>query len=293
MFKLLAIIIMTIDHLANYLQDYINQPYYSLAREIGRLAFPIFAYQLALGYNRSRNQFKYLLRLCLSAICTEFILTNVQKLTGVNHHPNILITLSISLLLIISIDSIIKVSKNVVIRLRPVTTNNYINDKIYENKLWGSKVNLYDYNFPASFVAIASILGIVVGIALCAYFRSDYYIYGVSYPILFYVLNILCPLPSKSQRQENNSLLISNTFLIFICTLTFNLLYYFYLSKIFNYGLGKVQILSALACFLFPLEVYEKRPSKKIRYFFYFYYPLHLSIIFFIYYLLKIYTQSS
>jgi hypothetical protein len=64
--KLLALVTMLIDHIG-----YMYFPNEVLFRIIGRLAFPIFAYQIALGYSRTSNLKKYVLRLSLFALITQ------------------------------------------------------------------------------------------------------------------------------------------------------------------------------------------------------------------------------
>lgn len=64
--KLLALATMLVDHIG-----YMYFPKEVLFRIIGRLAFPIFAYQIAIGYSHTRNLKKYTLRLSLFALLTQ------------------------------------------------------------------------------------------------------------------------------------------------------------------------------------------------------------------------------
>ncbi len=61
--KLIAIITMLIDHIG-----YIFFPKYSIFRTIGRIAFPIFAYLIAVGYKHTSSLSKYSLRLFCFAL---------------------------------------------------------------------------------------------------------------------------------------------------------------------------------------------------------------------------------
>lgn len=61
--KLIAIVTMLIDHIG-----YMFFPHIQLFRTIGRIAFPIFAYQIALGYKNTSNLPKYSLRLFVFAL---------------------------------------------------------------------------------------------------------------------------------------------------------------------------------------------------------------------------------
>jgi hypothetical protein len=64
--KLLAMITMLIDHIG-----YMYFPGEMMWRTIGRLAFPIFAYQIAIGYSKTSNLKKYVQRLTLFAFITQ------------------------------------------------------------------------------------------------------------------------------------------------------------------------------------------------------------------------------
>lgn len=72
--KIIACVTMLIDHTAETLNIVGILPYgvlYEIMRSIGRIAFPLFCFQLALGVNYSKNRWKYLLRLLLFAVISE------------------------------------------------------------------------------------------------------------------------------------------------------------------------------------------------------------------------------
>lgn len=81
--KLVAMITMFIDHLGHMgivgmIVDKLTAAgtivlfdWYKLSRTIGRIAFPIFAYQVALGYSKTSNLKKYIQRLFIFAIISE------------------------------------------------------------------------------------------------------------------------------------------------------------------------------------------------------------------------------
>lgn len=89
MIKIMANIFMLIDHIG-----YIYYPDVILLRLIGRLSFPLFAYQLTNGYRYTSNFKLYLKRILIMAIISQVpfgLLFNTYKL-------NVLFTLLFSLL---------------------------------------------------------------------------------------------------------------------------------------------------------------------------------------------------
>lgn len=91
--KLLALVLMTIDHIGAYLL-----PHILILRCIGRLAMPIFAWMIAEGCHYTKNRLRYLLTLLgVGAVCQI-------AAYGFGHslHMCIMITFSLSVLLIFS-----------------------------------------------------------------------------------------------------------------------------------------------------------------------------------------------
>lgn len=64
--KIVALVAMVIDHIGAVIY-----PNFIILRIIGRIAFPIFAYHTALGFLKTRNVYKYMLRLLLFGIITQ------------------------------------------------------------------------------------------------------------------------------------------------------------------------------------------------------------------------------
>ena len=92
--KIIALIAMTFDHIGLFLLGN-----YLPFRIIGRIAFPIFAFMIAEGARYTKNRFKYFLRIfVLGIICQIFYTAFVGTF-----YLNILITLSLSILIIYSI----------------------------------------------------------------------------------------------------------------------------------------------------------------------------------------------
>ncbi len=74
--KLIAIIAMLIDHIGYLMGTVPNtspalQTLAFLCRMVGRIAFPIFAFQIAQGYRKTSNVYKYGLRLLILAVVSQ------------------------------------------------------------------------------------------------------------------------------------------------------------------------------------------------------------------------------
>lgn len=93
--KLIAIITMTIDHIG-----YVFFPDILIFRIIGRIAFPLFVYSMMIGYFRTKDLTKYIVRLLIIGIISQFpysLLFNVCR-------PNVMFTLIVALLFYYSLD---------------------------------------------------------------------------------------------------------------------------------------------------------------------------------------------
>ena len=72
--KIIAVVSMLIDHTADALPVFHTasvRPLYMLMRYAGRLAFPLFAFLLAVGAEKTHDKKKYLLRLGVFALLSE------------------------------------------------------------------------------------------------------------------------------------------------------------------------------------------------------------------------------
>ena len=109
--KLIAVISMTCDHLS-----YLIFGHFSFLNYIGRIAFPIFAYQITEGYIHTRNLKKYFLRLFVFAIVSQIPFTLFYSMISSGLHLNIFFTLLLGLLSIFIYDKLDKLpfEKNII-----------------------------------------------------------------------------------------------------------------------------------------------------------------------------------
>ena len=143
--KIIAVICMIFDHVGDALF-----PQQLWLRAIGRVAFPIFAFCLSVGYIHSNNKKAYLLRIGIFAFISEipFNLFVSGKIIYLDYQ-NVMFTFFISILSLM------------------------IYDKITKNK------KTMSYFFGIIVVLLMGILALV--------FESDYGLYGVLLVFLYYV----------------------------------------------------------------------------------------------------------
>jgi hypothetical protein len=69
--KIIAMVIMLIDHIGAVLFPFSQYPQMLWMRVVGRISFPIFAYFVAEGYLKCKSRLKYILRMFIFAVCSE------------------------------------------------------------------------------------------------------------------------------------------------------------------------------------------------------------------------------
>lgn len=94
--KLIAMFTMTIDHVG-----YIIFEKFSFFNYIGRLAFPIFAFQISEGYLHTKSKKNYLYRLAFFALASQVPFSLFYSTFSSNFALNIFVTLFIGLIAII------------------------------------------------------------------------------------------------------------------------------------------------------------------------------------------------
>lgn len=98
--KLLAIITMTIDHIG-----LLFFPSLVIFRLLGRLAMPIFAYQLAIGYSKTRSKKAYAIRIGMFALIAQVPYMFLNSATSLDAYGlNILVLFLYSLLVLYLFD---------------------------------------------------------------------------------------------------------------------------------------------------------------------------------------------
>lgn len=152
--KCIAIVTMLIDHVGITWIKHTN-----ILNVIGRIAFPIFAFQISEGYTHTKNVKKYFIRLVLFAIISQVPFVLFSSIFTTSYSLNIFCTLSLGLLSILLYDKI--------------SNSNFDFCKNF-------KVNKTVKQFIGIFIAV--ILGVI-----SQTLKFDYGFFGIAIIFMFYL----------------------------------------------------------------------------------------------------------
>lgn len=150
--KILALLFMIIDHVG-----FVFFPGESIYRAIGRLALPLFAYQMAVGFSHTKNKKKHILKLLIFAIICQIPYMLMINLYKIKMTLNILFTFVLSLLTISTLEKI---------------TLNKIFIKPFNLKLLLKNLGLFTLSIGLIFLG--------------SYLKVDYTWYGILLTTIFY-----------------------------------------------------------------------------------------------------------
>ncbi|MGE7186244.1 TraX family protein [Peribacillus sp. NPDC006672] len=246
--KLIALVSMFIDHTGQFIPD---TPEYF--RWIGRLAIPIFIYCVVLGYKHTSNRKKYMLRLYFSGVAMAFINLGINiaySHTGVIITNNFFATLFVIVLVI------------------------YLLDK--------RQVRLYVYFIL--WQLISTILCVLFSEIIVINFQADHLFYGAILGNIFFVeggmffvlLGILLYL-SRSKVGITIVYIIFHL-IIFTAYAKWGVVKDGIINHLFPFSDYQWMMISALPLLL----LYNGKKGTGLKYFFYFFYPIHIIILFLI-----------
>lgn len=271
--KLFAMLTMLIDHIG-----YMFFPEYRIFRTIGRLSFPIFAYQLSIGYVKTSNLKKYSTRLLGFAFISQIPYSffspdlNFEPL-----HLNIMFTLLLALGVLYVYD------------LGIAKVNAFKESRSYKELMLATAY------FLCIFAAL--IIPELLEIASGGKFRLEYGIYGLLIILLFHIY-----------KEKKGSMFISLVFISFLYAYftgvksfvpnfsgwtdklrrawLYSLNYKMIWERIANYRNGLINLegffFQSRAIFsLIPIYAIESRGTKvRInKYAGYLFYPVHITIL--------------
>ncbi|HEY5467386.1 MAG TPA: TraX family protein [Clostridia bacterium] len=273
MLKLIACVLMLIDHVGYFFYDFLPLEISTLLRVIGRLAFPIFAYSVALGYRRTRSQFRYLRRMLVFALLTEGILRIAAASTGFSFSPNVLITFTTAILFLIGYE---------------LATRSF-HDMIATMKLARAAVGpspaAADFQVRISFggTGLTPSVGFPVGVLLSLaaltanlLISPDYGLYGLLSVWIFH--QSAARIPTEEPDPAGLSALKNRTW---TGMLALNLAYlpYRVLIEQVPFEWSLLQCLSVMAIPLILARWPDRKPGLAMKYGFYLFYPAHIVLL--------------
>ena len=252
--KIIAMVLMVIDHigLAIFEPIYLTSTDYNtvvtfyylrlIFTAFGRVAFPLFAYQLMRGFFYTRNRMKHVLTLLVFALITEvpFDLFNANEIINFTYQ-NVLFTLLLGTIMMCALDM--------------VNASDLFNDK--DDK----KGRILGYSVQAFIIVIFSCAAVII--------KCDYTAKGIILiAILYYARN-------------EKSKLITLAPVLFIADIFFvTLLLTRSLDATINYC--EIEIYAVVAFFIMYLDNGERKGGKALKWMGYAFYPLHMLALYFI-----------
>lgn len=273
MLKLIACLLMLIDHIGFYFSASLPDDLVLLMRAIGRLAFPVFAWLVARGYSRTRNPFVYFLRMSVFALLSELVIRIGHALIGLQMDwTNVLVTFALALVVISGYRIATRSFLDMIASLRPIapTTNTLPTPPRFD-----VRINLGGIELDPRIGLPLGILMILLAAGAAIWLKPDYGLYGLAAVLLFYVI--------QDRVEENSQMKRSVQFFILLNAL-FVPVRIFLMRWPLDWTV--LQCLSVLALPLCYLLNEGPKPKPALKYFFYVFYPLHLFLLSLLRYLL-------
>ena len=231
--KIIAVISMFCDHFGD---SFIK--HFSFLNLLGRMSFPIFAFQISEGYIHTKNLKKYFFRLLIFALASQlpFYLFLQKFLPSSTSCLNIFFTLLLGLTCI----KIYDIFNNL--------KNNFLESKVLN-------------------ISLKNIVGFII-VLIIAYIGEllhvDYGAFGIIVVFSFYLF-------------KNNKLAMV-IFYIFLCVIRYGI--YIILT-----GFNITYIYICIFCILpiLFISLYNGKQGYKIKYFLYFFYPVHFLMLYFLF----------
>lgn len=235
--KIIALITMFCDHFS-----YAFFRHFTFFNLIGRIAFPIFAYQISEGYIHTQNIKKYFLRLGIFAIISQIPFSLfIYKISNNSLDSilslNVFFTLFLGLLSIFLYDYFIKLSHK-------------------------RKTNLAENSFLSTYKILGIVIVLLIGY-IAKILNTDYGFWGILVVFAFYVF-----------KNDKLAMVIS---FIALCIIKYGISI---INYGYNYIYVLLCIFTILPVAI--ISFYNGKQGRKIKYLLYFFYPLHLLFLYFI-----------
>jgi hypothetical protein len=266
MLKWLAAALMLADHVGLYFAYQLPVPVTMALRLLGRLAFPVFAYYTAFGFLRTSNRLRYFSRMLVFGIVTQLMFYAAHKMTGSYTFLNVILTFTLSILFLAFADTAGKCIRSL--------TNRKTED--VSLRIRGRDL-LACGKTGTIFLLTASILGMILILLLEYRYPTDYGIFGILTVWLIYLFmkNMQTVRMYEDKRRY--------IFLI-ISFLSLNLAWAAEKIYLLNGDMlwSLMEIFSVFGLLLLFIDKPRKKPGRFEKYFFYVFYPVHITLLMFL-----------
>lgn len=265
MLKLLACILMLLDHVGFYFDSMLPPTFVMLLRTVGRLAFPIFAWGVARGYGRTRKVHIYFLRMLAFAVVSEFIIRYANSLAGYKlPGTNVMVTFALSIVLLAGYQMARYSWRDLVAGLLPVTAADGT-APIKPVARFNVRINLGGIEMDPKIGLPLGTLMIFLALLAAIWLQPDYDVYGMLTVLFFYIA-----IDKHDEADWEKR--------IWRLLIPLNVIYMVY-RMISQPGIAAwavIQLFSLLAIPICLLHIKEKKPPVWAKYAFYLFYPLHI-----------------
>lgn len=266
MLKLLACLLMLLDHIGFYFGDLLPGDLTLLLRTLGRLAFPIFAWSVARGFARTHNILVYFLRMSGFAVVAEVIIRFAHSRIGYSSEgTNVLVTFALAIVLLAGYQMARYSWRDVIASLRPVTA---APNTVPTAPHFHVRINLGGIELDPRIGLPLGVFMIILALTAALYFKPDYMIYGLLSVLGFHIAMDKKDESLWRKRSIQYFTLVNIAFLVFRI-ITQEVQLYWAILQCFS-------IFAVPICFNLAKD---KKPSVLVKYGFYLFYPVHILIL--------------
>lgn len=271
--KMIAVITMLMDHSGDALIGN-----FSWLNIVGRIAFPLFAFQLVIGYRHTHNLKKYMLRMLIFAAISQAPFSILNKKVDPTI-LNIFVTLFFGLAVLALYDMYIELHGNKYFLFLKNKKRVPILSKAKEVIPKNESKNIISKN-KVLFFNIVKFIYIILIIILCQAINTDYGSWGI---LLILLIHIFYPYQTKIVDKQYSSIKqvkVSKYSVMSFLMIMFGMSLLKYVDLI---GVIKTYNVIYLTIFTFIPSIlmllYNGKKGKECKMFFYIFYPAHLIIL--------------
>lgn len=269
MLKLFAALFMLLDHIGFYYGDVLPGILVMLLRLVGRLAFPLFAWSVVRGYQRTRSLVLYFIRMTAFALLAQGIIQQANLWIGLHlEWSNVLFTFSLALVALAGYRLARDSSRDLIASLRPIpAAPNTVPVRPIPPR-FDVRISPGGITLDARTGLVAGSLALLAALIAAEALHADYGAYGVLTVVLLDAATHRIEEAHWEQRIFQ-FLLPLNLLFLFIRLVTASAPLYWAI----------MQLASLMAVPLMIGFLRDRKPPRWQKYAFYFFYPLHILLL--------------